>query len=262
MKKRVLLVFFICFLFLLSGCENKTKKAYEVAAEKVSQEILDTDNISISKIEKALNYIINNYETVRKASDNYSEIVEYAEYLEQLGAKNSTLEKHLVTQIGTSAKAYLKSFSNKNKKTLEEYLSKIESTAKVAKEFNNLYHQEITIKDNASKASEKIEKLMKEQNSVTEEKIKKALNYISINYESPQKNSEVSEKLSYYAEYLTSIGNNSNCTNNLLVKLGTSTKSYLLNQNSENKKNIKEIIATINQNQSYYITELNTLYNS
>ena len=66
MKKRVLLVFFICFLFLLSGCENKTKKEYEVAAEKVSQEILDTENISISKIEKALNYIINNYETVRK----------------------------------------------------------------------------------------------------------------------------------------------------------------------------------------------------
>lgn len=261
MKNKILIITLICFIFLLSGCNNKTEKAYNEAKKNVTQEIKDTENISSDKISESLTYITNNYEDVRKASDNYQDIVQYAEYLEQISSKNETLKEHIVYKIGYSAKKYLKSFSTKDKKELESYLTQIERTETISKEFNNLYHQEITVKENNTKATNKIEKVFKEQNAVNQEKIQKAVSYINTNYENPQKNSEVSEKISYYAEYLNEIGTNSKCTNHVLVKLGTLTKNYLKDQNKNNQNKIKELLVTINKNQLYYINELNTLYN-
>lgn len=251
MKKIIILAI---MLLLISGCGVKNEKVYKKAESNIVNKLKDTENVTEKEIEKAIKYIENNYEKIKKDDNNYQEFLEYAIYLEKVG-NNADSE---IADLGKTAKEYMNNFKSKNKKEIGTLLEKInKNREEKVKDFYNTYHKNVTIKKELEKAHKKIEKEAKEVNFASEEKINKALEYIIDNYENPLKNSEVSEKFAYYLEYIDEVGERINSQDQKVVEIVRKIKKNILN--SKTDEEIKQGIEEISKQKDEYIKNLVSL---
>lgn len=261
MKKKYILILII-FLFLLSGCNSKIKKQQKQIEKEVTQTIKDTENISIKEITTAINYINDKYEFLKKNSKEQEQILKYATYLEKIGTSSDKLSNNSITKLGQITKDYALNLKVNQKNDLKDLLNKItRNQTDLINEFYNTYHEDKTMQKAFTSAKSKLKDKNKEKDFVNLKSATKYLNYLISNYKNPLKNSEVTEKTTYYLEYFLMIGQKKNCQDNDIIKFAQTTKDYFFNNDNQLSKNIEKYLDNIDQNKTKLLDDLVTNYN-
>lgn len=261
MKKKYL-VLFLLILFLTSGCNSKIKNKQEQITKEIEQTIEDTENVSIMEITTAFNYINDNYETLKKNSAEQEQVLKYATYLEKIGTSSNKLTNNSLTKLGQVTREYAISLKASQKDDIRDLLAKIKrNQADFINEFYNTYHEDKTMNEYFTNAKSNLKNKYKEKDFVNLKNATKYLNYLIDNYKNPLKNSEVTEKTTYYLEYFLMIGQKKNCQDNDIVKFAQATKEYFLKNDSQSLKNIEKYLENITKNEETLLNDLVTNYN-
>ena len=100
----------------------------------VTNDLNDSNMISEENINKAIDYIATYYQEPYKNDEIIDKISYYSLYLSGISNKQNN-----ITNLGISTLNYLQSLSNEDKKTIEEYLSKVKENQSV--QVKSLYRQ-------------------------------------------------------------------------------------------------------------------------
>lgn len=100
----------------------------------VTNDLNDSNMISEENINKAIDYIATYYQEPYKNDEIIDKISYYSLYLSGISHQRNN-----ITNLGISTLNYLQSLSNEDKKTIEEYLSKVKENQSV--QVKSLYRQ-------------------------------------------------------------------------------------------------------------------------
>lgn len=254
MKKTIIL---LLLLLCLTGCKKDNTDLIIDKEVEVNNKISDTENVSVEKIKESVLYIKENINNTKENSV-VEKLAYHANYLVAVGSKTEITKEHKLTLLGKNTITYITKLDKKEKSSVTKLLTYIdEDEEKLAEELYTNYHKYITVTNAIQKAELEVAANLVDSKKLNVNNISKAIEYISTYLNDPFKNSEITEKIVYYSEYLLQVGTKN--PNNEITLLGKYTKEYLKQLDNENKKNALDTLNSINADRKNKIDEF---YNS
>ena len=217
----------LCDIYGSEKIESKNLKK-----ESLIEKFLPNINLYLEYVISSLD--LKDYETLKKNSAEQEQVLKYATYLEKIGTSSNKLTNNSLTKLGQVTKEYAISLKASQKDDIRDLLAKIKrNQADFINEFYNTYHEDKTMNEYFTNAKSNLKNKDKEKDFVNLKNATKYLNYLIDNYKNPLKNSEVTEKTTYYLEYFLMIGQKKNCQDNDIVKFAQATKEYFLKNDSQ-----------------------------
>ncbi len=246
------IVLAILMLLLLSGCENKKEQTYQETQSKISETIVNIENVTEEKIKESYLYIKNNYQNTT-SKDTNQKLMEKTSYLE-LVTKNNRNSK--LYELATKNKEYLTTSKKDLISEIKKILNSIENNEdKIINEAFVNYHKAITIEKIIKTQTIKASADANDKNMITKTNIKNAIMYLTNNIANPLKNDEILEKTIYYSLFLSNLSKN----DSELKNLGDKSLSYIKTLDQNELNDLMNLINKINKNQDKIVTDF---YNS
>ncbi|MBQ8192581.1 MAG: hypothetical protein IJZ46_00695 [Bacilli bacterium] len=242
MKKIIVLLLLV---LCLTGCGKDNTELIIDKEVEVNNKISDTENVSVENIKESVLYIKDNINNTKEKSV-LEKLAYHANYLVAIGSKTEKTKNHELTTLGQNTLTYITKLDKKEKSSVTKLLTYIdEDEEKLAEELYNNYHKSITVTNAIKKAEMEVAANLVDSKKLNVSNITKAIEYISTYINDPFKNSEVTEKIVYYSEYLLQVGTKN--PENEISLLGKYTKEYLKNLDNDNKKKTLDTLNNINK---------------
>ncbi len=246
MKKIIILLLFIT---LLTGCNKKNNDNLIKETQAIVEKEIKKMNIYNKKtVKESINYILDNYD--KKINKDY---IYHSTLLYNI-ANNKYVKNNPISDLANNIYNYINGKIEKIE--LKSLVKKIKKDKnKLIDDFYTNYERNININKYLTDTKTKLITELQTKEAVTTKKVKKAIDYLLLNYKNPFKNTESLEKSIYYSMYLDTIATKYKVENDL-IKYARFTKKYIQEYNEKYIKEIEKIKDNVEKNKDQLVEEI------